>query len=158
MCADFGFAAVALQRCGSAVPLIWILLVFLAFLARTYLNWTVDSSVAFLLLALSAAPLFLLLLDFVAAKGAVVGNDWIKIDFSKTVVEGSNARREASSLPDNILSPAESITDSGGMKMIATIRKATITEIVCIDVKDGNAWWKRDCWCYAPVPSALIRR
>jgi hypothetical protein len=145
-----------------AVPMLWILLGLLVFVARTYLDLpvgTFDRPVLFVFLALGAMPLGLLLLDFIAAKGAVVGNDWIKIDFSKTVVESGNVRREASGLPDNIISPAESIQDSGGMKMVAAIRKATVTEIVCIDLKDGNAWWETRllvlCACALGAGSAL---
>lgn len=128
-----------------AVPLILLALGLLSLIARTYLGWSVDTSDRLVLLVfviLSAAPLGLVLLDFMATKGAVVGNDWIKVDFSKTVVETGSARREVSGLPDNILSPAEAITDSGGMKMVAEMRRASSTEIICIDLKDGNAWWE----------------
>jgi hypothetical protein len=128
-----------------AVPLILLALGLLSLAARTYLGWSVDTSDRIVLLVfviLSAIPLGLVLLDFMALKGAVVGNDWIKIDFSKTVVETGSARREASGLPDNILSSAESISDSGGMKLVEQIRRASSTEIICIDLKDGNAWWE----------------
>jgi len=128
-----------------AVPFILLALGLLSLVARTYLGWPVDTSDRLVLLVfviLSVIPLGLVLLDFIASKGAVVGNDWIKIDFSKTVVETGNARRETSGLPDNILSAAESITDSGGMKMVAEMRRATSAEIICIDLKDGNSWWE----------------
>jgi hypothetical protein len=128
-----------------AVPFILLALGLLSLVARTYLGWSVDTSDRLVLLVfviLSVIPLGLVLLDFIASKGAVVGNGWIKIDFSKTVVETGSARRETAGLPDNILSAAESITDSGGMKMVAEMRRATSAEIICIDLKDGNAWWE----------------
>lgn len=128
-----------------AVPFILLALGLLSLLARTHFGWPVDTSDRLVLLVfviLSVIPLGLVLLDFIASKGAVVGNDWIKIDFSKTVVETGSARRETSGLPDNILSAAESITDSGGMKMVAEMRRATSAEIISIDLKDGNAWWE----------------
>jgi hypothetical protein len=127
------------------IPLILLALGLLSLVARTYLGWPVDTSDRLVLLVfviLSVSPLGLVLIDFIASKGAVVGNDWIKIDFSKAVVETGSARRETSGLPDNILSAAESITDSGGMKMVAEMRRATSAEIICIDLKEGNAWWE----------------
>lgn len=128
-----------------AVPVILLALGLLSLVARTYLGWPVDTSDRLVLLVfviLSVIPLGLVLLDFMASKGAVVGNDWFKIDFSKAVVETGSARRETSSLPDNILSAAESITDSGDMKMLAQMRRAASAEIICVDLKDGNAWWE----------------
>lgn len=129
----------------AAIPMIWIVLGILSVGARDYLGWSVSTSDRAVLLAFliaGAVPLGLLLLDFVAAKGAIVGSDWLKIDFSKAVVESGSVRREAPSLPDNILSEEESIADSSGMKMVAMLHRATIAEIVCIDLKDGNAWWE----------------
>jgi len=129
----------------AAIPFILLALGLLALVARTYLGWSVDMSDRLVLLVvviLSVVPLGLALLDFVASKGAVVGNQWIRIDFSKTVVETGGARRETAGLPDNILSAAESVTDSGGMKMVEAMRRATSAEIICIDLKDGNAWWE----------------
>jgi hypothetical protein len=128
-----------------AVPAIWASLSILFFATRTYLQWPVsgyETPLLFFSIGLSAFPVIMLLVDFVAAKGGVIGTKWVNVDFSKTVVESGSAKRESFALTDNIyiLSEQESIADSGG-RITAALKKATIAEVVFIDLKDGNVWW-----------------
>jgi hypothetical protein len=127
-----------------AVPLIWAALSLLFYLTRTHLQWPVaglETPLIFFSIGLSAFPVIMLLVDFVAAKGGVIGSKWVNVDFSKTVVEGGGAKRESFAITDNILSEEENVSDSGGKRIMAAVKKMTSAEVVRIDLKDGNAWW-----------------
>src|SRR6266545_2509888 len=127
-----------------AIPAIWVLCAGTFFLTAAYLNWPAPGSEVPLLyfsLAASAIPLFLLLLDFIATRGGVIGNKWLNVDFSKAVAEGGVTSRDSFALPDNILAEQDRLSDSGGTKMVEAMKRATASEIVYLDLKDGSAWW-----------------
>ena len=127
-----------------AVPAIWAICAGTFYLTSLYLGWPGHDSAAALTyfsLGISVMPLLLLLLDFVAARGGVVGNKWLTVDFSKAIAEGGIASRDTFALPDNILAEQDRAADSGGAKMIEAMKRATTSEIVYLDLKDGNAWW-----------------
>ena len=127
-----------------AIPAIWVACAGLFFATRTYLDWPSPASETALLyssLAVSVIPLILILVDFIAARGGVIGSKWLNIDFSKAIAEGGLASRDSFALPDNILAEQDRLTDSGGTKMVEAMRRAAASEIVYLDLKDGNAWW-----------------
>lgn len=128
----------------AAVPAIWATCAGAFFLMRTYLAWPGTESASALIyfsMAISVVPLLLLLLDFIAARGGVIGNKWLNVDFSKAIADAGIVSRESFPLPDNIFAEQDRLTDSGGSKLIEAMKRATVAEIVCIDIKDGSAWW-----------------
>jgi hypothetical protein len=109
-----------------AVPLIWTLAAVLFYCTNHFLQWPesgAERPLLFISIGLSITPLILMLVDFVAARRGKIGNKWLAVDFSKTVVESGQASLQAFSLPDNILSEAEDIADSGGTRIVAMIKK-----------------------------------
>jgi hypothetical protein len=127
-----------------AIPLIWTFLVLLFYCATQFLQWSVagaEKTLLIIVTVLGFAPVILMLVDFVAERRGKIGNKWLAVDFSRTVVESGSASLQSFTLADNILSEAEQISDSGGTRITEAIKKATAVEIVCVDLKDGNAWW-----------------
>jgi hypothetical protein len=127
-----------------AVPAIWAVCAGTFYFTSLYLGWPghdLGVALTYFSLGISVVPLLLLLLDFIAARGGVVGNKWLTVDFSKAIAEGGIASRDTFALPDNILAEQDRLADSDGTKMIEAMKRATTSEIVYLDLKDGNAWW-----------------
>lgn len=127
-----------------AAPVIWVICAILFHLMRTNLDWpSPGSEVPFLYfsLALGAVPLVFIVLEFIVSRGGVIGTKWLNVDFSKAIAEGGLASGDSFALPDNILAEQDRLSDSGGTKMVAIMRRATGSEIVYLDLKDGDAWW-----------------
>lgn len=123
---------------------IWLVFVAIRALTRNYLDWPdgdSDRIFIYFVLAVSAVPPLLLLLEFVASRGGTIGSKWVTIDFREAVLEHAGVRQESVRLPDNVIAEEERITDSGGMKIKAALRKATTHDLLRIDLKDGTAWW-----------------
>ena len=128
----------------AAVPVIWLLASGMFYLSSALLKWPApgnETALLYFSLAACAIPPVLLMLDFVAARGAKIGSKWLSVDFSKTISDGRLESRRSLALQDNILAEQERLQDSGGTKMLAAMRRATSSEIVYLDLKDGNAWW-----------------
>jgi hypothetical protein len=128
----------------AAVPAIWILFAGVFYATGTYLHWPAPGSegpLIYFTLAASAIPPVLLLLDFVAARGGAIGNKWLKVDFSKAIAEIDVQSRDSFRLSDNILAEQDRLNDSSGQRMVEAMKRATTSEILYLDLKDGNAWW-----------------
>lgn len=127
-----------------AIPLIWILFVVILAIIKQYVYWPTEETtgpVTIGILILSLIPLVLVLLDFFAARGAVIETKWGKIDFSRIDLSRQDVRKESFGLPENIGVKGAIVYDSSPMKIVSTLQLATANEIVIIDIKDGNAWW-----------------
>jgi hypothetical protein len=127
-----------------AAVVIWLSMTVLFFASRTYLQWPPAESetpLIFFSIGLSVIPIVMVLLDYVAARGGVIGSKWVKLDFSRTVAESGAARREQVELTDNILTEQENLYDSGGSRFRTALKRVTTVEVALIDLKDGNAWW-----------------
>lgn len=128
----------------AAIPVIWLLASGMFYLSSALLKWPApgnESALLYFSLAACAIPPLLLMLDFLASRGVKIDSKWLSVDFSKTISEGRLESRRSIGLQDNILAEQEQLQDSGGMKMVAAMKKATSSEIVYLDLKDGNAWW-----------------
>src|SRR5262249_42962599 len=102
---------------------IWIAFVIMRSLTRRFLEWPAagtENAFMYFVMAVSAAPLVLLLLEFIATRAGVVRSTWLTIDFSKAVLEEAGVRKESFGFTDNIVAEEERITDSGGMKIKST--------------------------------------
>ena len=125
----------------AAVPATWAGCAIAFFLMRTYLAWPGTESaltLTYYAMAVSAVPLLLLLIDFVAARGGVIGSKLLNVDFSKAIAE---AGTESFALPDNILAEQDALYSSGRSKVIDVMKKATAVETVRLDLADGSTWW-----------------
>jgi len=128
----------------GAMPVIWILSAVVFYLTANFLRWPAAGGEATLLyfsLAASAIPTVLLLLDFVAMRGGKIGSKWLNVDFGKAIIEGGLQSRNSLALSDNILAQQDKANDSGGTKLLDTLRKATDAEIVYLNLGDGESWW-----------------
>jgi hypothetical protein len=128
----------------GAMPAIWILAAVVFYLTTAFLKWPTPGAEAPLLyvsLAASAIPTVLLLFDFIAMRGGSIGSKWLSVDFGKAIAEGRIQSRNSLALSDNILAEQDKLQDSGGMKLLDAMRRATASEIVYLNLGDGNAWW-----------------
>jgi len=126
------------------VPLIWLLLAFLASLSQQTLNWPETESkklVTQVIIAAGCVPLLLVLVDFLASRGAIFSYKDFKIDFSQFSLDRAELRRDAIGLPANIGVEGAIVTDSSPMNIIEALEHATGHEIAIIDLQDGDAWW-----------------
>ncbi|HME38792.1 MAG TPA: hypothetical protein VKG63_07500 [Steroidobacteraceae bacterium] len=128
----------------GAMPAIWILSALVFYLTAHFLSWPAAGAEATLLyfsLAASAIPTALMLLDFIAMRGGKIGSKWLNVDFGKTITEGGLQSRNSLALSDNILAAQDKANDSAGTKLLDTLRRATASEIVYLNLGDGESWW-----------------
>jgi hypothetical protein len=127
-----------------AIPIVWVFFVVTLKLTTQFAQWPeadVRSTVFFAVAALSAIPLVLSLLDFAAARRAVLDIRGVRLDFSKFEGTEAVAFRETVRLPENIGVPGQIVTDTAPMQIVHALAEATRNEIVRIDIDAGNAWW-----------------
>jgi hypothetical protein len=104
-------------------------------------GWPSEKSENVVLLALfvwSLLPVLLALLDIIIERGGVVEYKGIKFDFSK--VERISSSGFA--VPANIGVRGHPVSDSGTTQILDALAQATSSEIVVIDLEDGQAWWE----------------
>jgi hypothetical protein len=127
-----------------SIPLIWTVFLIILAVLKQFANWPTEEtlgSVTIGILILSFIPFILVLLDFLAARGAVITTKYGGIDFSKINLNETGIKQETFGLPDNIGISGPIISDTAPMDIISTLRKAIDYEIVIINIKDGDAWW-----------------
>lgn len=126
------------------VPIVWVVFVFTLTLTSRFAQWPdaeLRPAVLYVVAGLSVIPLVLSLLDFAAARRAILDIKGIKLDFSKLEGVEAVAFRETVRLPENIGVPGQIITDTAPMQIVHALADATRNEIVRIDIDAGNAWW-----------------
>jgi hypothetical protein len=124
----------------SAAALLLGLLLLLA-IFRVFLNWpSAQSEKAVLLgvLLLSLLPIFLALLDVIIERGAVLEHGKIKVDFSRSRETGITGITVAA----NIGVRGRAVTDSSTSEILDALRQATASDVVIIDLEQGQAWWE----------------
>ena len=124
----------------TALALLAILCI-IAVVVRTNWNWPSsqsDSALIIGILALSALPIALTLLDLLVQRGVVIEYAGVKLDFSKERVIG----REDITVPANIGVRGEAVTDSSTTQILDALRQATRSDVVVVDLEDGQAWWE----------------
>ncbi len=127
-----------------ASAIIWFVMVLVLATMRTYLGWPDDKSfnlAALIIIALGLIPIAFRLLDFAASRRAVLDIKDVKIDFSRIDFDQPEVQRETSGIPDNIGVSGPIVSDTSPMNIIQTLKDATKSEIVVIDLKEGDAWW-----------------
>lgn len=108
---------------------------------RSTVGWPPDESSNTILvgiLLLSLLPVLLAILDVIVSRGGSIGFKDFKIDFSKVQQLGFSGF----TVPPNIGVPGVAVSDSGTGNILETLRKATSTGVVVVDLEDGHAWWE----------------
>jgi len=124
----------------ASILILIISFIVLAF-AKTKYSWPGKDSEGTVLLGifiLSLLPIVLRLVDVVADRGAVVQYKDLKIDFSQV-------QRTAASgitIPANIGVPGQAVADSGTNQILDALKQSTSSDIVVIDLEEGQAWWE----------------
>jgi hypothetical protein len=114
--------------------------ILLAILRQTS-DWPGDDSeteVLLGILVLSLMPILLVLLDSVIERGGVIEYRGIKVDFSQSRA----VARVGITVPPNIGVQGKALTDSDTAEILATLKQATASDVVIIDLEDGQAWWE----------------
>lgn len=128
----------------AAAPVLWLAVAVAFWVAQRLFGVTAPSDNASWVLigaALGLIPLALLLVDFVAERGANVTTPWLSVDFGASLAPSGAAVHETVTLWNNLELAETQPTDSGVQPIDTAIRTAIDAEIVCIDLRDGNAWW-----------------
>jgi hypothetical protein len=126
------------------IPIVWAVLVVVLTVTSRLSEWPdagSRSAVLYFIAAVSLIPLVLSLLDFAAARRAVVDIKGIKLDFSRLEETERLGLRETFRLPHNIGVPGLIVSDTRPMQIVAVLLDATKNEIVQIDLDTGHAWW-----------------
>ncbi|WP_114940497.1 hypothetical protein [Mucilaginibacter endophyticus] len=108
---------------------------------HTFTGWPADTSNSTVLIGifiLSLLPIVLAVLNVIIERGGSIGYGDLKIDFSK-IQQLSNS---GFTVPANIGVRGQQVTDSGTSNILETLREATSSGVVVIDLEDGHAWWE----------------
>lgn len=124
----------------AAIVLLLVLLVLVAVLRYT-IQWPTPGSenvVLIGILVISLMPILLSVLDVMMERGASIGYGNFKIDFSNVSQSGVSGI----TMPANIGVPGLPVADSDTTKILDSLRKATSSDIIVIDLEEGSAWWE----------------
>jgi hypothetical protein len=124
---------------SAAIILVGLLL--LVGILRAILDWPSaqsENAVLIGVLVLSLLPVLLALLDFIIERGAVIEYGGIKVDFSQSREMGTAGITVA----PNIGVRGQAVTDSSTTQILDALKQATASEVVVIDLEEGQAWWE----------------
>jgi hypothetical protein len=122
---------------------IFILIILLIFLAifRTTLSWPSQESERMVLLGIfiiSLLPIILMLADLMIERGATVEYKGVKIAFS----QAQTGTTPGITIPANIGVAGQPVSDSSTTQILDALRQAVSTNIVLVDLEEGQAWWE----------------
>jgi len=128
------------------VPVIFLGLILVTVLTRTFISWPSDAAERFVLIGIfagSLVPLLLVLTDTLTQQGAVIEYKGVKLAFARM----SQARSSAMPVPANIGVPGQPVSDSSSAMILEALRKAIRNEVVILDLEEGQAsnaggWWE----------------
>lgn len=110
-------------------------------ISKTIYAWPGEGLERIILLGifiLSLLPILLRLADTVIERGAVIEYKGVKIDFSQV----PKAVTSGIAIPANIGVTGQAVTDSGTNEILNALRQAVSSNIVVIDLEEGQAWWE----------------
>jgi hypothetical protein len=128
-----------LTLAATALALVALLLAIA--ILRAISSWPSAQSETVVLigvLLLSLLPIALALLDAIIERGAVIEYGKAKIDFSRS----KEKHIAGITVAPNIGVKGQPVTDSGTTQILDTLRQATSSEVVIVDLEDGQAWWE----------------
>jgi hypothetical protein len=120
-------------------PILFIILVVGLALLRQLVQWpppALDQWVLLAILLVSLLPVLLAVLDLVAERGGAVSFRGVTLDFSAARAAPSYA------VPHNIGLPGTPVSDSGTENIVEALRGAATSEVIVVDLEDGDAWWE----------------
>ncbi len=97
-----------------------------------------ESAVFIGIVVLSLLPLLLAVLDTIIERGAVIEYGHVRVDFSQSRDMGTTGLTVA----PNIGVAGQAVTDSGTTQILDALRQATASDVVVIDLEEGDAWWE----------------
>jgi hypothetical protein len=107
---------------------------------RITLDWPSPESETVVLLGiflLSLLPVLLMLVNTVIERGGVVEYGGVKIDFSQV----QSTEIPGPTVPANIGLTGQPVVDSGSSEILGIMRAMT-SDMVIIDLEEGQAWWE----------------
>jgi hypothetical protein len=123
-----------------SISILLLSLVLLAYF-RSTLSWPSQDSERIVLLGIfiiSLLPIILMLADTVIDRGAVVEYKGVRVDFSQV----QRVTTTGTTIPANIGVTGQPVNDSGTNQILDALRTAVSTDIVTIDLENGQAWWE----------------
>jgi hypothetical protein len=120
-------------------PILFIILVVGLALLRQLVQWppaALDQWVLLAILLVSLLPVLLAVLDLVAERGGAVSFRGVTLDFSAAKAAPSYT------VPHNIGLPGMPVTDSGTENIVEALRGAATSDVIVVDLEDGDAWWE----------------
>lgn len=124
----------------SAAVILPGLLLLVAILRATSAWPTAESESVVLMgvVLLSLLPIVLALLDVIIERGAVIEYAGLKVNFSQSREMGT----VGITVPPNIGVRGQAVTDSGTTQILDALRQAAASDVVVIDLEEGDAWWE----------------
>jgi hypothetical protein len=120
-------------------PILFIILVLGLALLREVARWpppALDQVVILAILLVSLLPVLLAVLDLVAERGGAISFRGVTLDFSAAGAAPTYA------VPHNIGLPGTPVSDSGTENIVEALRGAATSEVIVVDLEDGEAWWE----------------
>lgn len=124
-----------------SVAILLVALLLAAAALRALWQWPSQQSETVVLigiLLLSLLPVAMALLDVIIARGAVIEYGKMKIDFSRS----RETQATGITVASNIGVQGRPVTDSDTAQILDTLKQATSSEVVIVDLGDGHAWWE----------------
>jgi hypothetical protein len=126
----------------AAMPIILAVLVVGLVLSSRLLSWPAPASEGVVLtgaLILSVVPLGLSVLDVVLERGGTLELAGIKLNIAQVAVSSLAAVR----MPTNIGgTPGQPISDSDTSSILDSLRQASSSDVIIIDLGSGGEWWE----------------
>jgi hypothetical protein len=123
------------------VPVILVGLLAIITFTRKAFGWPSPDSEKVILagvIILSLIPILLELIDVIIERISTIEYKGIKLDLSRIPTLGPPSL----SVPGNIGVRGRALNDSDTSEILDTLRQAITTEVVIIDLEDGQAWWE----------------
>jgi hypothetical protein len=121
-------------------PVLLIGLILGVAVLRQLLQWPppgLDQAVFVAILLVSLLPVMLAVVDMVAERGGAVSFRGVTLDFSR-----AGGAVPSYAVPHNIGLPGQAVTDSGTENIVEALRGASTSDVVVVDLEDGEAWWE----------------
>lgn len=121
--------------------LIFMILSMVIIFLHIFLKFPLDGSVNILLIGVlifSILPTALAIVDTIIEKGASVEYKDFKVDFSKLEQMGT----VGFTILANNGERGQPVSDSGTINILNSLKDATTSKIILIDLEDGHAWWE----------------
>jgi hypothetical protein len=124
-----------------AVPVLWLLIALVLWVAHHMLEWPTQSTaggVVYIATLVGLTPIWLVVLDWMAARRGAVTTTWFSIDFSKGVASDTGPSVQ---LETSLGRPGVPINETSVASIHTTLNDAKRSDVVRLDLETGDAWW-----------------